>query len=399
MILRTKGKDKLTYAIKRNEYLDHYIKHNISPVRQDISKIDAHILRRKTLYRMLGLLPSSFAGKDILEVGPGSGYNALVVAKWKPAKLVLIEPNPTGAKHISELFKKNGITGNRVKVCNKMIEQFTSGERFDIVLCEGLIPGLRNKNEVLSRLDSLLKEDGVLVVTCADEISTFFELIRYFFAFRLTGRINNFKDKLKVLIEAFGSHLDSLGGFSRLKEDWCADALLGEAHFNYDFSLKKCIQFFKERYFIYNASPDLFTDYRWYKQIPREPALFNKPYLEEFDRKKHNLFYCRAALSQRPAKKNEELLSLCRQAMSIIHEAVKSDTCQAEKKLLHVCELLGRNLSGTDSNLLKALADIREILIKKDYKVSSISRKYKFFISAFGRGQQYISFIKACPLR
>lgn len=77
-----------------NEYLDHYIKNNISPVRQDISSTDTHVLRRKTLYRMLGLLSSSFAGKQVLEVGPGSGYNALVVAKWKPSKLVLIEPNP-----------------------------------------------------------------------------------------------------------------------------------------------------------------------------------------------------------------------------------------------------------------------------------------------------------------
>jgi len=80
-------------------------KTKISPVRQNIDDFSLHVKRRKGLYRQLGLLPSSFEGKKILEVGPGGGYNALVTATFKPEKYVLIEPNTTGFRELKENLK------------------------------------------------------------------------------------------------------------------------------------------------------------------------------------------------------------------------------------------------------------------------------------------------------
>ncbi len=57
----------------RNDYLDFYGKHYISPVKQDIGNINLHYDRRKKLYRQCGIPVIAFRDADILEVGPGGG--------------------------------------------------------------------------------------------------------------------------------------------------------------------------------------------------------------------------------------------------------------------------------------------------------------------------------------
>ncbi len=377
-----------------NAYIDHYERHKISPVRQDISNIESHFHRRTNLYMSLGLLQANFRDKRVLEVGPGSGYNSLVIASWRPSLYVLVEPNKTGVSHIKNLFKQYAISMDKIEIANTIIEKFSDSEKYDIILCEGMIPGLSNKEQVLTKLSSLLKQNGVLVVTCADEISMFFEIIRYFFAYKLTKNIKTFTEKVHVAVDAFGSHLDTLTGFSRLKEDWCADTLFGYAHFNYDFSFKKCIEFFRNDYYVYKTSPCIFNDYRWYKTIPHDPQLFNQYYIEQFDLKKHNLLHYQTITPDRSKEENEELLRLCRHVVDTIYDGVRSENIAVEKRLLSLLELMIRNLRDTDSQIVKALKDIKKIITTDDYTIEAISSKYKAFISAFGRGQQYISLVK-----
>lgn len=63
----------------KNDFLKYYGEKNISPVKQDISDLQLHCRRREKLYRQLGLPFCLFKDKNILEVGPGSGYNTLVL--------------------------------------------------------------------------------------------------------------------------------------------------------------------------------------------------------------------------------------------------------------------------------------------------------------------------------
>lgn len=380
----------------KSEYLEHYMQHNISPVRQNISNIKKHFFRRTMLYRMLGLLPSSFSNKKVLEVGVGSGHNSIVTAQWRPSRYVLIEPNPTGVSHIKMLFNEHNISveSPKIEIVNTTIEDFSSNEKYDIIICEGLIPGMSNKEQILTKLDALLTHNGVLLLTCADEISMFFEIIRCFFAYKLTKHVQDFNEKILMSVNAFGSHLDTLIGFSRLVEDWCADSLFGYAHFNYNFSLKKCMEFFKNAYYVYHTAPNIFSDYRWYKALPQTPQEFNQYYIEQFDVKKHNLLHYQVITPDRTREENEALLSLCGQTMSIIYEIVKCEA-KKEKFLTDTLELMLRNLVNTDIKIINALREIQEIIKNNEYTVETISSKYKSFISAFGRGQQYISLFKA----
>ena len=80
------------------DHLNFYRTHNISPVRQDIRDLMAHFSRRQGLYRQLGILPGFVREKKVVEVGPGSGFNALYTASLQPSSFLMIEPNPTCSK-------------------------------------------------------------------------------------------------------------------------------------------------------------------------------------------------------------------------------------------------------------------------------------------------------------
>ena len=61
----------------QNDFLSYYGEHRISPVRQNIGDLSLHYTRRRKLYRQLGMPCRIFEDANVLEVGPGGGYNSL----------------------------------------------------------------------------------------------------------------------------------------------------------------------------------------------------------------------------------------------------------------------------------------------------------------------------------
>ena len=159
-----------------NKYLEFYEKHKISPVVQDIENFTEHIQRRTSLYRQLGVTPLTFQDKDILEIGPGGGYNSLVTYTYMPKTYTFVEPNSTGYKELKDNFMH--IDKSNLFMNNCTLEDFNSTKKYDIIMCEGLIPGLNNKEEFISTLVSLLKPNGIFIITTADQVSMFFEILR-----------------------------------------------------------------------------------------------------------------------------------------------------------------------------------------------------------------------------
>lgn len=89
--------------------VEFYGQHGILRVGQDISKLDLHFMRRMALYRHLWLLPSVFHGYSVIEIGPGSGYNALFTATLEASRYVLIEGTPKSVADIERLFDQHGL--------------------------------------------------------------------------------------------------------------------------------------------------------------------------------------------------------------------------------------------------------------------------------------------------
>jgi 2-polyprenyl-3-methyl-5-hydroxy-6-metoxy-1,4-benzoquinol methylase len=375
-----------------NDFLEHYTKNKISPVRQNISSLEKHFEIRKSLYRTLGILPDTFKGKRIVEIGPGSGYNSLYIASQEPKELVLVEPNPTGVLHIENLFIEYKMDSPNISIKNLVLEEYNSSNLFDIVICEGLLPGIRDKKEFLLKLSSLLKPEGVLVITTADEISMFYETIRYFLAQKLTAEISIFEDKIKLLVEAFGSHLDSLKGFGRLKEDWCADSLLGNAIYNYDISIKDSIDILSDNHYFYGSSPSVLVDYTWFKEQDLNPKDFNRKYSEQFVKIHHNFFHYQVIAQERTVDQNSMLEKHCIDFLRAMKNHFQEG--DSEMKIHDELNNIYRNLKGLSPKIDDSLLGLLEMIANNEYTVENISKKYPAFISSFGRGQQYVSFVK-----
>jgi len=374
-----------------NEYVEFYTKNSISPVRQNIEDFSLHVQRRSNLYRQLGLLSDSFKDKKVLEVGPGGGYNALVNYSFQPSKYVLIEPNKTGFNELKENFRKHGFEKN-LSFQNCFLEDFESDERFDIVWCEGLIQGLPNREEFLKKLSFFVKDGGVLAITVADEISMFFEVLRRYLANELIKNEENFDKQITILMEAFSSHLDTLKGMTRRYDDWCAD-LICDAIYNHTFSVVDALEMFKDSYFFYGASPNVFQDFRWYKTLPYVCKEYNKYYLNQFDTQRHNFINCAEVYGPRHVEKNRELSSTCKEFIQIVKSLEKKDSIYTKVDLKKTLEKIEHNFSDIDIELEKAVREVIE-LCQEDEICSKKVANLKYVKPLFGRGQVFVSFQK-----
>ncbi|MDD5012067.1 MAG: methyltransferase domain-containing protein [Candidatus Nanoarchaeia archaeon] len=375
-------------------FLEFYGKHEISPVRQDLSDYKKHTERRRELYRHLGLLPTSFKDKKILEVGPGGGYNSLVIADWEPSLYVLIEANKTGINDIKRNFAGHPILEKKgLQLIEKRLEETSLDEKFDIVLCEQTIPHNKNQKDLLNKLDEFTKEGGIMVLTCIDEISSYFEIMKRYFGFQLVKGKEDFREKVNILVDALGPHKRTLSGSSRFEEDWVIDNFLNEAVHNSLFSMGDCINFFREKYQIYNTSPKIFTDYRWFKKIPEEDGKHNEVCLEQFNCLMHNFFYTEKIFDKRKSSQNLELLDLCKEARKWAY-LNEFENKEIKKEMGRNIGKIIENAGYLDKDILNSLKDIYRLNKKEKLTIEDLGKNCKHFMKAFGKCSQYISLTK-----
>lgn len=372
-----------------NDYIDYYKKNKISPVRQDINDFDKHLLRRTSLLRQLSIHPSMIENKDILEVGPGGGYNALANHAMNPKSYTLVEPNEVGFKELKENFSKQ-TDSNNIFFHNCLLEEFTPNHQFDIVFCEGLVQGLENKNEFIKLLAKNIKRKGILVFTVADEITIFFETIRRYLANELTKDISSFDKRIEILVDLFSKDLNSLVNMTRRHDDWCAD-LMCDALYNHTISIKEAIELLKDAFFFLGSSPRIFQDFRWYKNIPHTPKEYNEEFVEQFDTMRHSLISSKLPFSKRESNLNNELSQLCKSFIQIIKALDKNTNEYSKKDLLSNIENIAKNLKNYNQDIDNALIEFIDLLKKETLNVEDI-KKLLFLPYIFGKGQVFLSF-------
>lgn len=377
-----------------NLYLDYYGRHRISPVRQDLGDFAGHVSRRTLLYRQLGLPAAAFRGARVLEVGPGGGYNSLVTAGFGPARYLLVEPNPTGHDEIERLFAAHDRP--QPERFHGRLEELPAEQRFDIVLCENLIPGLDGRRDFVELLQQRVAPEGVLVVTCQDPVSMFFESIRRYIAVELIAGVPAFDEQVALLAGHFGSHTTTLSGMSRPLPDWVADNLLAPSIFNVEdyFSVADAVGQLGTRFFVHHLAPNLVPDARWYKQLPATPADYNAPLVEDFEGHRHNLIHYLHLAPPRALTCNRALVAACldfaRLARRHWREPQTEDLTEAIAQLAIVAE----NLAGLDVPR-RACEDALALLKRHDFSPQALAKDCPQFRTAFGRGVQYLSLIRA----
>lgn len=287
--------------------LEYYVSQGISPVHQDIQDLDAHLDRRQALYQTLGLLPSTFRGRTVLEVGPGSGHNSLFVASMKPSRYVLVEGNPKGVDEIGKLYDGFTVPHARPEVIASKLEDFASSTRFNIVLCEGWLGSSVHERAMLSKLATFVADEGVLVVTVLSPTGMLFNTIRKALCLKLVGPREALDRRLKVSGAAFSPHLATLASMTRPHRDWLLDMVLSPAYFDICLTPQQAVDALPADFEFYGSSPRFAQDWRWYKGLSGSQRRFSETFLKSYEENIANFLDYQTIVSGHSAEQNRAL--------------------------------------------------------------------------------------------
>ncbi|WP_298363951.1 class I SAM-dependent methyltransferase [Azospirillum sp.] len=264
-------------------YLDFYGALDIIPVRQDLSDLPRHFQRRAALYAQLGLLPNAVRGCRVLEVGPGTGDNAMHTASLLPEQYVLLDANPASLAALRGKIG-DGLLSASVKVVEADFLTYRTDERFDVVLCEGLLPAQNAPIPFLDKLLDMTAPGGVTVITTVSFTSLFAETCRRVLRLFFEMPDRSVAETVKELASFFGPDLRSLPGMSRLHEDWVLDQIIHPYTEVVAFPLRDAILAAAPKAEPAGTSPRFLTDWRWYKSVPDSGIAQTDFVLEQVDR-------------------------------------------------------------------------------------------------------------------
>ena len=375
-------------------HLDFYTSQKISPVRQDVSDIRAHFERRGALYRMLGVLPATIRGSRVLEVGPGSGHNAIFTGSMKPSRYLLVEGNETGINHMQKLFSDHSEYTDGIEIVHSALEDWDTDEEFDVVLCEGLMSGVANPEEILQKLSRVTAQGGVLVTTCVDHISHFPETIRRAFAQSVISDGDSLDHKVAKILPMMIPHLETLDGMSRRADDWVIDNLIHPGSIIPLVNIPETIVTLAKECDFLSASPNFFVDWRWYKSLVGEAREFNIPAIEQYWENMHNLIDYRVTSPSRDGMLNQRLYALCTKARATLERYEHTHDKDHFSEFAQLVGEISSDLKGCMPDAAEALNEAKSLLDVPEFDAGAVSSLEKFN-SLFGRGQQYISFTRS----
>lgn len=117
---------------------------------------------RTSTLQAMGLAP----GMSVLEVGPGSGFLTVEVARCigPEGRLSAVDIEPQMVAQVKERVKAEGLQNVDVRLANALSLPHPSGT-FDLVFLVTVLGGIGDKGRLMRELRRVLKKDGRLSVT------------------------------------------------------------------------------------------------------------------------------------------------------------------------------------------------------------------------------------------
>ncbi len=265
--------------------LSYYKKDEFNPVpikveNQDVWK--AHFAKRLNLYqRHLRIPLSLLRNRPVLEFACNSGENSLVLASFG-ANLTLVEPNEQVLPRLNFLFKKFGFENNVLSIEQIDLEGFKSEKKYDLVLAEGFLFTLSNRNEMLKKVCSFLTKGGLAVTSFEDKYGSLIELTKRMILKRACEleKVDFLsKESLKLAEQLFLEDFKKINK-SRPFEVWWKDSLVTPFFgFRYLWSYPEILQLLeKEGCEFYSSSPKWASvnHFTWYKNALNKDASYSK---------------------------------------------------------------------------------------------------------------------------
>lgn len=375
---------------KPRPFVDFYAGNGISPVAQDIRDLARHFRRRDSLYRYLGLPPAFVRGRSVIEFGPGSGHNALFTASLRPARYVLVDANPKGLEDTRRLLRRHALDGP-CEVVQSLFEDFHSDERFDLVLAEGLLSFQREPEKLLATVARFVRPGGLLFITTMSPLSYLAEIARRLMRDALIAPDAAPADQLAVLRPLLAAHYAALPGASRPLDDWILDNVVQPIYGDL-LTIPRAIAALAAGFDLHGVSPRLVVDLRWYKDVAGEERGFNALGVAECRRRAANLADCRLDLPPH----DEALGAALEQEAGAVWAAMQAleldGRREAFDEAVRGLERVAARIKPLAPDTAAALTEIAERLAARG-PFDRMSR----FPALWGRGQQYLSFIRREP--
>lgn len=171
-----------------------------------------HKNNRSNLYRKLGLRSSLFKNAKVLEIGAGSGENAIDILTRGISSLTIFD----GAQVVLDNLKAN--IKSDIPTDFKLHDfsyPYIQNQVFDIVICEGVIPLQKNPTAFFKNVCKTVAPGGVVLITTMDSISSLSEALRRILSIiiRTHGAF-----KVKNFVDFFEKDFEALDGMTRTAE-------------------------------------------------------------------------------------------------------------------------------------------------------------------------------------
>ena len=370
--------------------LDYYTDHNISPVKQDLANLTQHYERRSYLYQYLGVLPNCIRNCDVIEFGPGPAHNALYTTSLNPRRYVLVDGNERALAESKESLKNYFPKATMHEFVLSRIEEYESTDRFDLVLCEGVVTHQPNPHDFVRHVAQFTKPGGIMVITTADYVSALAETLRKLVCIQYVDKGAPITEQLVTLKRIFTPHLDTLQGMSRLYDDWVLDNMVQRWETGL-FSIEEAIHCVQSDYRVLGSSPKFMTDWRWYKNIYGETARIGELTIHQYRSQFVNFIDYRVQDVTIEQNKATDLLKYCEEIYWKMIDATSEDSTRLYKQIASYCSALCDLLSVSSPITAKSLMEASLFFKMPPEDPNTIFDSFK---SWFGRAQQYVSFIK-----
>ena len=377
-------------------FVDYYNSNNIIPVRQDLTNLESFIFRRNYLYKTLGFPLSFLKGLDVIEFGPGGGYNAVATSYFQPRSYVFVEGSIAS---ISELQKKRAagdLPATDVEIIESDILDYRDSRKYDLVICEGVIPGQNDPAAMLKHVGSFCRKGGILVTTTTSASSVLSEICRRVLRPAIVSPNRTFLEQTALAANLFRNHLLSLATSTRPIEDWVQDVILQNLQKGeYVFTMLDSINALEDDFEFYSSSPRFLFDDRWYKQVNNSSATSN-----DLLREQHasiSAFFLdfriplKAILQVKDVSPLAQIEPLSKLACAIHDKMVEENSFDRLDEFVAVLNDLTAILPGEFDVTKTAICDFTNGI--RGLAMGDEKTDFGSFEKWWGRGQQYLSLI------
>lgn len=375
----------------KRAFIDYYNREGILPVRQNISD-PRFLATRSFLYSRLGAPLRFLKGIDIIEFGPGGGFNAIATSKYKPRQYYFIEGSTLGIEQLNEFIKRKLIHADKIKIFHSNFLDFKIVKKFDLVIAEGCIPGQIGPQRYLEHISTFVSKDGLMIITTISKSSVLSEMLRSLYALLIKDSYQNHETYVEFLEIEFATHLSNLGTNTRSIKDWVLDNILNSCHKDgVNFSLLDAARVLP-KFTLVSTSPTFFMDLTWYKKYKFNHSDFYKKLSYQTPRFEFFLLDSQIEEQDLPFVSNQEashVLNYIEYAFDEIFKVMRSNHAKINISQVYIAlENLVTALPPEFNKTKSGILDFMHFL-KSEKKVDYKFTEFKTF---WGRGQQYVSF-------